>query len=189
MLYADRRAGEGPCSCEFVVRLDNDRAYTRVNARLYMARFAAVRCNDPVSDCRPFQLLALGCSLFGRTFPEVAGSIPARPMRFAGVSSKETTRASTKRRKRLRLDADFRCRLRLLAARFSLSRGFSVYIANIDGTLYPFGAKTATCSGRGAPERTSTRRQPWRAWRLTQESSGNRDLVACASAFRAGRRQ
>jgi hypothetical protein len=31
--------------------------------------------------------------------PKAAGSNPARPMRFAGISSKETTCASTKRRK------------------------------------------------------------------------------------------
>jgi hypothetical protein len=36
--------------------------------------------------CRLFQLLALGRSFFGRTFnPKVAGSIPARPIRFTGI--------------------------------------------------------------------------------------------------------
>jgi hypothetical protein len=41
--------------------------------------------------CRLFQLLAFGRSFFGRTFnPKVAGSIPARPIGFAGKRHAQT---------------------------------------------------------------------------------------------------
>jgi hypothetical protein len=42
--------------------------------------------------CRHFPRTSACCGLFGRTFnPKVAGSSPARPIRFAGISSAEAT--------------------------------------------------------------------------------------------------
>jgi hypothetical protein len=60
------------------------RVKTRVNACLHMARVVAVRCNDHPWICRPFQLLAVGRSFFGRTLipRSQVRSLPG-PSRFA----------------------------------------------------------------------------------------------------------
>jgi hypothetical protein len=58
-------------------------AYRLVSGGRLLPQFVATT-NWPI--CRIFRLGAIDFSLFGRTFnPKVAGSTPARPMRFAGI--------------------------------------------------------------------------------------------------------
>jgi len=61
------------------------REYRRVSGTCNTPQFAAAEIPCP---CRLFQLVAVACSRFGKTFdPKVAGSIPARPIRDACQAS------------------------------------------------------------------------------------------------------
>jgi hypothetical protein len=64
-------------------------AYRLVSARCYSPHLVAASRR---LVRRHFQFAAARCSSFGRTFnPKVAGSIPARPTRFAGLSSRHAS--------------------------------------------------------------------------------------------------
>ena len=70
----------GRIQAQVVVRLgDGSRVRRRVNACLEMAGSLQFAATTTRTICRLFQLLALGCSFFGRTFnPKVARSNLAR---------------------------------------------------------------------------------------------------------------
>src|SRR6266540_3321099 len=78
-----RSRADSRVNASLVVRADSSCAYTcayrLISARCVLLQFVAAKLR-PI--CSTFQLLAVRCSLCGRTFnPKVAGSIPARPIR------------------------------------------------------------------------------------------------------------
>jgi len=108
------------------------RVRMRVHAGLHTLLFAAARCSARTPDLQALQFVSARCRLFGRTFnPKVAGSIPARPIRFAGTfvasCSAADSRVRTSRRTRGAESvqhAAVSCGVsRLVATRFSLCNG------------------------------------------------------------------